>query len=41
MANAWLGWSPSTSFTDLITTMVTTDIRRIESGVEESPAYLP
>ena len=40
MATEWLGWSPSTSFTDLIGTMVTTDIRRLESGVEESPDYL-
>jgi GDPmannose 4,6-dehydratase len=40
MATEWLGWSPSTSFADLIATMVTTDIRRIETGVEESPEYL-
>ena len=40
MATEWLGWSPSISFADLIATMVTTDVRRIESGVEESPDYL-
>jgi GDPmannose 4,6-dehydratase len=40
MATEWLGWSPSTSFSDLIATMVATDVRRIESGVEESPDYL-
>ena len=40
MATEWLGWSPTHSFTDLIATMVTTDVRRIESGVEESPDYL-
>jgi GDPmannose 4,6-dehydratase len=40
MATEWLGWSPSTSFADLIATMVATDVRRIESGVEESPGYL-
>jgi GDPmannose 4,6-dehydratase len=40
MAAEWLGWSPSISFSDLIATMVSTDVRRIESGVEESPDYL-
>lgn len=36
-----LGWSPTTSFNDLIASMVRTDLRRLESGVEEHPSYLP
>ncbi len=41
MLTEWLGWSPSISWVDLIATMVATDVRRIETGVEESPDYLP
>jgi GDPmannose 4,6-dehydratase len=40
VATEWLGWSPTTSFEDLVATMVSTDVRRIESGVEESADYL-
>ena len=40
LATDWLGWSPSTSFEDLVAEMVSTDVRRIESGVEESADYL-
>jgi GDPmannose 4,6-dehydratase len=40
VATEWMGWSPSTSFADLVASMVSTDVRRIESGVEESADYL-
>jgi GDPmannose 4,6-dehydratase len=40
LANEWLGWRPRTSFEDLVATMVRTDVRRIRSGIEESPEYL-
>jgi len=40
LANEWLGWRPRTSFEGLVATMVRTDVRRIRSGVEESPEYL-
>jgi GDPmannose 4,6-dehydratase len=35
-----LGWSPSTSFDELVREMVAVDQRRIRSGVEEDPTYL-
>jgi GDPmannose 4,6-dehydratase len=35
-----LGWSPTTSFTELVEHMVATDLRRLRTGVEESPALL-
>ena len=35
-----LGWTPSLTFTQIIEHMVHTDIRRLESGVEESTDYL-
>lgn len=35
-----LGWTPATSFDDLIGSMVRADLRRLESGVEEDPIYL-
>ena len=35
-----LGWAPTTSFDELITSMVRADQRRLESGIEEDPAYL-
>lgn len=39
-AHRELGWSPTTSFEDLVRTMVAVDQRRIRTGVEEDPAYL-
>ena len=39
-AQRTLGWSASTTFEDLVTEMVMVDIRRVESGIEESDAYL-
>ncbi len=35
-----LGWTPTTSFDELITSMVRADQRRLESGIEEDPVYL-
>ncbi|GEP39802.1 GDP-mannose 4,6-dehydratase [Nocardioides psychrotolerans] len=35
-----LGWSPSLSFEQVVGHMVRTDLERLRSGVEESPAYL-
>ncbi|EFQ82075.1 putative GDP-mannose 4,6-dehydratase [Aeromicrobium marinum DSM 15272] len=35
-----LGWSATTSFEDLIATMVAVDVRRITTGVAESESYL-
>ena len=35
-----LGWSPSLEFADVVAHMVRTDIERLRSGVEHSPAYL-
>ena len=35
-----LGWQPSTSFVDLVASMVEADRRRVDSGIEESPDYL-
>jgi GDPmannose 4,6-dehydratase len=39
-AREQLGWAPSVTFEQVIEHMVHTDIRRLESGVEEDPAYL-
>lgn len=35
-----LGWQPTTSFADLVASMVDVDRRRVDSGIEESPDYL-
>lgn len=35
-----LGWSPTTSFSALVEHMVATDLLRLRSGLEESPAML-
>lgn len=35
-----LGWAPTTTFEDLIASMVRTDLRRIVSGIEEDSTYL-
>ena len=40
LARTWLGWEPTTTFDQLVSTMVETDVQRLRSGVEESPAYL-
>lgn len=40
LARTTLGWEPSTSFDQLVDSMVTADIERLRSGIEESPAYL-
>jgi len=40
LLRAELGWTPTTPFEDLIGSMVHADLRRLESGVEEDPAYL-
>lgn len=39
-AGRLLGWRPTVSFGELIEHMVRVDLRRLESGVEEDPAYL-
>lgn len=39
-AHRELGWSPSTSFEDLVRGMVAVDQRRIRTGVEEDASYL-
>lgn len=35
-----LGWEPRVSFDEVIRHMVAVDLRRLETGVEEDPAYL-
>ena len=35
-----LGWEPTTPFEDVISRMVAVDLRRIETGIEDDPAYL-
>jgi len=35
-----LGWSPATSFTALVEQMVATDLQRLRTGLEETPALL-
>lgn len=35
-----LGWSPTSTFEDLVREMVAVDQKRLKSGVEEDPAYL-
>jgi len=39
-AREQLGWTPSTSFEQLVTEMVEVELRRVRTGVEESPEYL-
>ena len=39
-ARTWLGWEPTTTFDQLVSTMVATDQQRLRTGVEESPEYL-
>lgn len=39
-ARTTLGWRPRHTFDDVVREMVAVDLRRVESGVEESPAYL-
>ena len=39
-AREQLGWEPTVSFEALVEHMVSVDVRRLESGVEEDPAYL-
>ncbi len=39
-AHRELGWAPTTSFEDLVRTMVAVDQQRIRTGVEEDVAYL-
>ncbi len=39
-AETELGWKAATTFADLVEEMVAVDLRRVRSGVEESPAYL-
>lgn len=39
-AREYLDWAPTLTFTEIIEHMVRTDIRRLRSGVEESPSYL-
>lgn len=35
-----LGWTPSVSFEELVGRMVEVDLRRLQTGVEDDPAYL-
>jgi GDPmannose 4,6-dehydratase len=35
-----LGWAPTTAFAELVAEMVAADVRRVESGVEESLEYI-
>lgn len=39
-AAAELSWRPTTSFSELVAAMVLADQRRLETGVEDDPAYL-
>ena len=39
-AREQLGWEPSVPFEDVIAHMVAVDVRRLETGVEESATYL-
>lgn len=39
-AGKLLGWSPRRSFADVISWMVEVDLRRLETGREDDPAYL-
>jgi GDPmannose 4,6-dehydratase len=39
-ARELLGWAPAYSFEDTIGHMVAVDIERLETGIEDSPAYL-
>ena len=39
-ARKQLGWEPSVPFEDVIAHMVRVDVRRLETGVEESADYL-
>jgi len=39
-AHERLGWSPTMSFTALVEHMVATDLRRLRTGLEESPCLL-
>jgi GDPmannose 4,6-dehydratase len=39
-AREGLGWAPTLDFAATIGHMVEVDVRRLESGVEEDPAYL-
>jgi len=40
LARERLGWQPSMTFADLVEAMVSADLTRVRTGVEEDPSYL-